>query len=350
MALITPAELEKELKSAITRNVYYIYGKDAGRVSALAELVRRKYLGKGYTASDYSKFSGDEMKVSAFLDTAEICPMFTDWNFVEVNDLNGESLNADDLKALTAFIADVPDQTVLLFSVTGFDVKGGKKVPTAKNKKIIDACTKAGSVSEADLRKPADMAGEIVKLASENGSSISKQNAEKLALICLGDTLRVTNEINKLSSYAGSDEITAEMIDEMVAVGIDTTAFAMASAVTSGNSKAAFTILDDLTSGKTEAVLIISALASAFMDLYRASAARASGVKEAEVEADFGYHGRGFVVRNAFRDAAKTSTAHLRKCLEILEKADLECKSTRLDQKIIIEQSVAQMLAAGNGA
>ena len=349
MAVLSPADFEKEVKSAVNRNIYYIYGRDSGRVSALAELVRKKYLGKDHTSADYSKFTGDTFDTSELLDTAEIYPMFTENNFIEINDLNGENLNADEMKSITGLLADVPPQTVILFTVTGFDLKAGKKTLSAKNKKIIDAAAKNGSVTEADLRKPAEMSSYIISLASENGSVISKQNAEKLALICLGDTLRVENEINKLSSFAGNAEITSEMIDDMVAVGIDTTAFAMASAVTSGNSAKALEILNDLTSAKTEAVMIISALSSAFMDLYRASAAIASGVSAGDVAADFGYKGREFVVRNSFRDAGKSGTAHLRKCLRILEDADLECKSTRLDQKIIIERAVAQMLAAGNG-
>ncbi|MBP1567877.1 MAG: hypothetical protein J6U36_04450, partial [Oscillospiraceae bacterium] len=59
MAVLSPADFEKEVKSAVNRNIYYIYGKDSGRVSALAELVRKIYLGKEYTQADYSKFTGD---------------------------------------------------------------------------------------------------------------------------------------------------------------------------------------------------------------------------------------------------------------------------------------------------
>ena len=35
--------------------------------------------------------------------------------------------------------------------------------------------------------------------------------------------------------------------------------------------------------------------------------------------------------------------------MRILERADLELKSTRLDQKIIIEKAIVQMLAVRNG-
>ena len=94
--------------------------------------------------------------------------------------------------------------------------------------------------------------------------------------------------------------------------------------------------------------MIISALSSAFIDLYRSSTAMSAGVRENDVAAHFGYKGREFVVRNAFRDAKRTNIKHLRKCLAILEEADLSCKSTRLDQRTLIEKSIVQMLASGS--
>lgn len=349
MGAISAAEFEKEIKSAVTKNIYYIYGRDTGRVKSLADMVKKKFLGEGFLQSDISRFEGREFDLSVFSDTAEIYPMFSDYNFIEINDLDADSLNADEMKLFLKILENLPDQTILLISITGFDIKGGKKTPSAKNKKVIDAAAKYGSVTEADLRKPSEMYKFIMKLASENGSSINKQNAEKLAELCMGNTTAAENEVNKLSAFAGNGEITYQMIDEMVPVSIDTNAFALASAVVSSNVHSAMRILDKLVQQRTESVMILSALSSAFIDLYRASAAISSSVGESEAAADFGYKGREFVMKNAFRDARKTTPAHLRKCLCILRQADLECKSTRLDQKIIIEKAIAQMLSAGNG-
>ncbi len=349
MGILTAAELEKEIKSAITRKIYYIYGKDSGRVHSLAGAVRKKYLGTGYSQSDINRFEGREFNVSDFADTAEIYPLFTEYNFIEINDLNAEELTAEQMKSFIKVLENLPEQTIILISITGYDVKGGKKTPGAKNKKVIDTAAKFGSVAEAELRKPADMYKDIMQLASECGSSISRHDAEKLAQICLGDTQRTENEIHKLASFANGEAITEQMIDDMVSVGIDTNAFALASAVTSFNAPLAMKILDDLVSQRTEGVVILSAVSSAFMDIYRAAAAINSSVNETDVAIDFGYRGREFVVRNSFRDARKTSIEHLRKFMRILERADLELKSTRLDQKIIIEKAIVQMLAVRNG-
>lgn len=344
MGAVTATEFEKNIKSQNVQNIYYIYGLDSGRVIKLAEAVRQKVLGKGYTAADYMKFDGDGFSLSEFLETAEMYPMFSEYNFIEINDLNADTLKSDELKKFISLLENIPEKTIVLISMTGFDIKGGKKTVGAKNKKILDTSSKYGVSVEVEIRKSTELYKYVIEYALENGSVINSQNARRIAELCLGNTSAVENEVDKLCAYADGAEITGEMIDEMVSVGLDTNAFALASAVASFNAPLAMKLLDELTSLRIESIAILSAVSSAFIDLYRASCAMASSMNEADVVSDFSYRGREFVVRNAFRDARKTSVQHLRKCLLILAEADMKCKSTALDSKIIIEKAIAMML------
>lgn len=350
MPILQPEDFEKKLRSDKSiKNIYYIYGRDTGVVSRLSKLVKKKILGEGYTDSDYMKIDFKNFSMSSFTDTVEIYPMFSEYNFIELNDFNAEELNAEELKIFLNIMDNIPSQTVILISITGFDIKGGKKAPGAKNKKVIDAAEKYGLCAEAEFRKPQEMSSYITEIAAKNGCTISKQNAEMIAQMCLGNTLQAENETEKLCAYADGSEITGEMIEEMVTQSLDTTSFALASAVASFNTHTAFKILGEVMDQRIECVVVLSALSSAFMDLYRAKSASESAVSINDAAADFGYRGREFVMKNAFRDAKKTSCAHLRRCLDILCRADLECKSTRLDQRIIIEKAIAQMFMCREG-
>lgn len=350
MSVLQPDDFEKKLKADKgIKNIYYIYGRDTGVVLKLSKLVKKKVLGENYTDSDYMKIDFKNFNLSSFTDTVEIYPMFSEYNFIELNDFNAEELNAEEMKVFMKVMENIPDQTVILVSITGFDIKGGKKAPGAKNKKVIDAADKYGLCAEAELRKPQEMSAFIIDTAKKNGCSINKQNAELIAQMCLGNTLQAENETEKLCSYADGSEITEGMIEELVTKTLDTTSFALASAVASFNAHTAFKILNEVMDQRIECVIVLSALSSAFMDLYRAKTASDSAVGINDAAADFGYRGREFVMKNAFRDAKKTTVAHLRKCLDILCKADLECKSTRLDQRIIIEKAIAQMFLSREG-
>ncbi|MDO5560844.1 MAG: DNA polymerase III subunit delta [Oscillospiraceae bacterium] len=345
MGTLTETQLTAHIKGEKPAGLYYFYGSDTASVAKYAEAVKVKVLGKGYTSSDFTKYDGKGFSVSDFIDTAQMFSMCSDYNFIAVNDLNADELGADELKMLIKALESIASETVVLIYITGFDVKNGKKTPGAKNKKIIDAAGKNGIVYEAMIKKPAELSKYIMDLVKNNGCIISRQDAQLIAERCHSDTLAVINQTDMLCSYAQGSEITAQMIEAMVPAALDTNAFALASAVTSFNTRSALRILDELMLERTEAVVIISALSSAFIDLYRARTAIEKSLSDSDMASDFNYRGREFVVRNAFRDASKTSLNHLRRCLLILRNADAQCKSTRLDQKTIIEKAVITMLS-----
>ncbi len=50
-------------------------------------------------------------------------------------------------------------------------------------------------------------------------------------------------------------------------------------------------------------------------------------------------------MKNAFRDAGKSSLEQMRACILILRDTDAALKSTRLDGRILIEEAITRMLA-----
>ena len=181
--------------------------------------------------------------------------------------------------------------------------------------------------------------------ASRSGCSLSRQNAEQIAQLCLCDTMRIGNELDKLCAYAEGGEITGEAISMLVAREDSLNAFALARAVTARNGRAAMEALDILSQQRNEPVMLLSAITSAFLDLYRAKAAQAAGKHHEHVLEDFSYKGREFAVKNAFRDAGKSSLEQMRACILILRDTDAALKSTRLDGRILIEEAITRMLA-----
>lgn len=348
MGIISENQLRTHLKAEQPSQLYYLYGTDTGTVQKIAKAVKTKILGRDYSSADYNQYEGKAFSVSEFADASVMFSMCCQYNFIVINDLNADDLGADDLKMLLKTLESLPADTIVLIYITGFDIKNGKKTPGAKNKKIIDCAAKKGIVFEAAPKKPAELSKYIAERIKNNGCTVTKENAQLIAQRCLSDTLMAENSADMLCSYVPSGEITAEMIMSMIPAAIDTNAFALASAVTNRNTSAALNILDELISERTESVIIISALSNAFIDLYRARAAIESSVSDSDMAADFNYRGREFVVRNAFSDARKTSLKRLHKCLLILRSADLECKSTRLNQKTIIEKAIITMISLKN--
>ncbi len=346
MPAVSENDLAKAIKSEEFSGAYYFYGKDVFAVETFVRKVVAKALGKADKTYNLHKFDGKNFDVSAFADCVEALPVFAEKLCVLVNDLNGDEMNKEDLDYLVKTIENLPESTVVVFYITGIDLFGGKRYVSEKNKKIISAVSKNGTVCEFSYKKPQELAKMISDKANSLGCMISKENAVYLAELCLCDTAFINNELEKLAAYADGQEISRGMIDMLVSKQLESSAFSLAKALAFGNIRQAFVILDVLFAQKIEPGLIIGALSSSFADLYRAKTALGERVSQQEMMEDFGYHSnRNFGVRSAFDDAKRIQIDHLRHCLEILSRVDMEIKSVQMPQRILLEKAFAEMAA-----
>lgn len=344
MPAVKDIDLLKELKAKSFKRAYYFYGKDVFAVESCIEKLVTAIHGKESDPYNDHRFTGKGFSVSEFSDAAEALPMFSDRVSILVNDLNAEELSADDLSFLIETIENLPESTTAVFYYTAFDVTGGKRAISGKNKKLSDACGKAGAVCEFAEKKPEELSGSIVSQVSSMGAKISKENASYLAALCLSNRVLIANELLKLSSYTNGGEITKQVIDLLVSKQLDSNAFALARAVTSFKTGEALRLLDELFAQRIEPISICSALAMSFSDLYRAKTALEDRKTAEDVIRDFGYKSnRTFAVNNAFRDVRRISVEQLRRCIRILKDTDSGLKLSRGNGRYLLEEAVVKM-------
>ncbi|MFR4393368.1 MAG: hypothetical protein ACLT29_03330 [Ruminococcus callidus] len=93
---------------------------------------------------------------------------------------------------------------------------------------------------------------------------------------------------------------------------------------------------------------IVHAIASSFLDLYRAAAALRAGKQAADMKADFGY-AFDFMVQNAFRDCRRLPPERLRACIRVLRELELDLNSTSGEERVMLEAAIVKMLAIAGG-
>lgn len=346
MAQADAKTITAQLKKGELHNLYYIYGQNISGVEQLTKAVIKKAVGDNAEFA-LSKLSGKELDISEFRDMIDMMPMMSDYNCILVNDYNCEEQREDTTKQLLEALKEIPPQTVVIFNVTGFDVKNGKKMISGKNKKLVDLAAKNGMVCELGIQTPAQLAKDISAKVSARGGAISIQNAQELAVMCLSDTLLINNEIEKLCAYANGREITREMIRSLVAQQSDVTVYNLSAAVSSFNKKAAFEALDKLMAQRISRGIILGTISNSFLEIYRAACARKAGKGIPDVMQDFDYK-RDFVVKNAFRSSQSMSLKRLRACIGILSDTAAKLNSTSIDEKVMLEEAVTRMLMTRN--
>ena len=350
MSTVDHRTIEKNLKNGQIDNFYYIYGQNTTGVQKLTRQIIKTVVGDNEDFS-LTRFDGKRLDLSELRDTIQIMPMMSEYNCVLVNDYDCEKpreemrgQTADGLnKKLLEILKDVPESTVIIFNVTGFEVKTKKGKIADKNKKLADFIGKNGVVCEIGLLTQKEMTDFIISGVSGGGCRISRQNAQELADMCLYDILTVENEINKLCSYARDREITRDMLELLVHRQVNITVFQLADAVASFNRQSAFNALNELMTDKNNRGSVLANIINSFLDMYRASCAKSSGKSIPDVMSDYSYVWE-FRVRNAFRDSSRMSTARIRACIKILRDTAEKLNSTSADEKTVLEQAVTEML------
>lgn len=338
--VLTEDRLSASVRAGRLERVYFLYGKEPFLTKMYAERIAKKAAGADPLDFNLVNIKGNP-DPDALSDYVEGLPVFADMKAVMVNDPEPEKMDKDTFDRVVDIINTVPDTTVLVFYVTGVETDEKK----AKTKKFIEAADKNGAVCRLDEMQISKIAELAVKKAAKAGIVISYNDALYLTERVNGSMTSVSEETAKLMSYVGTGgTITKEIIDTLVAKCLDTGVYELAAAINSGNRQGAFRIIDELFAEQTEPTLIMSALSSAFLDLYYAKLAKANGVNPNMAAEQFGYpKNRAWAFNKAVNAVGRLEIGYLRETVRILSEADIKMKSSPVSNRIIIEQAVTSL-------
>ena len=349
MALISSSDLGKRIKNEDYDNLYFFYGHDVGALEAYVKKLINKLVPPSDQIMNLHKFDGKKIDVAEFANACEALPLFSNRVCVVINDLNMDSVAKTDGDDIRKVLSDLPETTVVVIYATGTDLYKNKRALTDKNKRFCDFCAKHGSACEFAYKKASDLSKTIIANVQRFGCVISKSDAEYLANLCLCDSAFISQELNKLTSYAEGRTITKEDIDALCVRRIESDGYALAVNILKGNAKMVFTRLSELADQNYEPFEILGIISFSMSDIYRAKLARASGKMANDVTSDFKYpRNREFSVRNAFSECANISAERIRKTIEILADTDLELKTKSSGiaaDMLALEQCAAKSMA-----
>ena len=331
--------LKDNLKLNKLTNLYYLYGKEAFLVKTYTDKITEK---AASSTDDFNlvKFIGcpdaDDLENSI-----DALPVFTDRKVVIINDFDAEKTDIDTLERIITLLSDLPDYCTVIINITGFEPGGN-----AKTKKLLACAEKFGTVCEFDIMSRPKAAELIIKKAARLGCIIARTDAEYLYDLTLGSLTLIGFEVEKLCSYTGTgNAVTKRTIDLLVPRLTETSVYDLAAALTSGKAEPAFHILDDLMAQSCAPVMISGSLSGAFIDYYRAKLGKNYRISPEKTAADFSYaKNRAWVITKTARAVSDISLSYIKNCLSILYKSDIKLKSAGLNDRIIIEKTMAEIL------
>ncbi len=339
-----PVINESGLKDVIKTNpsgIFLIHGEESYLKKVYIDKIIKKTVDDSFADFNFHTFDGKECTLSEIYESAGAVPMMSDSKCVLVKDFPLDTLDDNGFEQLETVLSDNPEDCALIFTFVAYTPKG------AKWNKAVKLFEKYGYNAKLDKKTTPELVKMLESGAKKRGTAFEKGVATYL-ITCVGSDLNtLLNEMDKVCAYVSDDEIKKSDVDAVCIKSLDAKVFDMIKDLTSGRFDSAFRKLSVLFEQREDEFQILGALIAQYSDIYRAKAAVKSGNQAQMIAKYYDYSGKEFRLTNAARTASSLSFEAIRECVEILSWADTTLKSSALDKRLVLEQTVVKLARAG---
>ncbi len=343
MSSITESEFKQQLRSGEFDNLYFIYGNESYLKKHYFESLINKTVDKDFKDFNLHIYDGKGIDMKEVALSVEALPMMSERTCVVIKDIKLPELGEDGKTALLSIISDIPETCIIIICqlTAESDGKGWKE--------LITAFDKAGTTLKLDKMSRQELTRYVIKGAKSRGFEIDIPLADYFISI-VGDSMsNVLNELEKVCANSRDGKIKRENIDAVTVKTAEVKIFELSKNLVAGNSDKAFEILDSLMKQREEPISVLATIITAYVDMYRAKVTSSSGRRPEEAAKVFNYGKNDFRLKNGAKNASKISVADLRKSLDVLAEADEKLKSTSVDGRLILEETMMKLFLLANG-
>lgn len=334
-------KLKKQLKSQQFDQLYVFCGEEAYLRKYYLKSLCDKCVDESFADFNKHVLDGKNFSLDEFQAAAEALPMMGEHVVIVVRDLVPPVFNARMIGLMEPVLKDLPETTVCVFDYSdNIPVQTEKKY--ASIMKLFHSC--GATVVDFAPPKEADLARWVARHFAAHKKRIDAQDIYYLLSICDNSMESLQHEINKICTFAATDTITRQHIDQMATRSVEATTFQLSDALLDRNYDQAFRRLDELFYLSIKPGQIVGSLVSSFVTVSKVKGLQESGAPRNEIVALAGLK-KASLLNMYTRMASKVSRPQLDFILQALSQADMELKSSRMDDRTILELLLGKILA-----
>ncbi len=331
-------EIKSELNSKTIKPIYFLCGEDLfGIESALSEI---KKVVEPLIATDFDKetlFASDkELNLSDIIAAAKTFPFGDGKKLIVVK-------NAEEIKSFlkdqsfSDYIKNPAEFTVLIFLYEGkiSSISSEPFKSLIKNQFLYES-------AKPDRRQ---LVNWLIQFVADKNKIISKENAGLLIDIVGENRNLIENQIDKLIEYVGEEkEISFKSIEELTTKLKTYTIFNLYDALEkkdkASSLKIAYNLLDNSEMGIIGIIAMLNKYFSALLRIEELEKSQLSKKEKAKFAGTI-----DFYYDNKVKAARQYGYKGITKALESIYNADVQVKSTSLDDKTILTILIAEILS-----
>ncbi|MDY4561742.1 MAG: DNA polymerase III subunit delta [Peptostreptococcus porci] len=325
------------LENGNYKNLYLIYGKDFYLIEEIENIIKG-IVDENLADFNLSIIDGKEFDIESIVTSIETLPFMSEYRVIIVRDAeifkSKKAISKDDENILTKVLSNMPNTTILLFTVYG-DID--------KRKSISKVFEKNGVV--CDVKKLDD-----VSLLSWCKDEFSKRSVEitnsdlayfieisgyrdKNSENTLSD---LKNEIDKLTSYAlDTKKIDKASINLLINDKVENDIFLLIDMISSKNSKRAMSVLDDMIDSGESMLSILAMLSRQFNQILQIKSLVEKKMPVTVISENLKIN--KYVLNKLVRYASNFDNETIFNILNYLSESDYKIKTGLMDDKLVSE-------------
>jgi len=321
---MTPKEFNDSIKHGDYKRVYLLYGEERYLVNHYAETLAA-------TLGEPDNFDSSASAASIIM-AAENLPFLTDMRLVRVRDsrLFSSGRKAES-EAMAAYLPQIPDTTVLIFTESDVDRRG----------RLYKKTVELGGAVDCETPSPQALATWLSRIFKDKGKTIDPAAANLLIRYAAHNMTTMTQEAGKLAAYTGQRPmVTTQDIEAICSPTLQTRVFDMIAAMANGRTTSALDMYHNMLLMKEQPLMIMSMIIRQFRILLMVKAASDKHMPKSQMAKSLGL--RGFILDEALSQSRRFNIEKLFKALCDCQDIDIKVKTGLINAEIGVELLILQ--------
>ncbi|MCA6079612.1 MAG: DNA polymerase III subunit delta [Endomicrobium sp.] len=282
-------------------------------------------------------FYATESSAEDILNALQTLPFLSERRMVIVKDVN--KIKATDAQRLTGYLSNIIETSCLILLY----IDNYKKETVVKRKEFINECIASENCISVNCRKQYENeVKEFIKNEfAKKGKAVSYGVISRIIEENGNDLLNISNEIEKLSLFAGRNkkDIMQEDLEKISGYTKEADIYALSSNIEARDLKKAMFVLEKLLKEGEESMMILSAISLAVRKMLSAkSMIEEQGTSAVETASTLRIH--SFYAGTFFTNLKKHSARTLKESLKIILEADIAIKTGSNDATSALEKTI----------
>ena len=329
----------RELKADGPKRLYLLWGpEDYLREQYLTQL-KKICLPEGEDDFSYKRMDGPGLDPIRLREALDAIPFMSERSFVELRNVDINKLaNADECMKL---LEDIPDYCTVAF------VQSAQFEPDGRLK-FVKALRGEAKELKFTQQSQGMLTDWIVRRFAAAGKSIELDAAQRLIFIS-GDLMsRLIPEIDKIAAYAKGERVTVKDVDAVASHIPEAVIFEMTELISQKKYNSAMSVLAELLSDKNNEPIAMTAMLGLQMRKLYAAKLAIDKQLGAKYVMEVCAIKQEFIANKLIASARGFTMPQLKRAVELCAEADYRMKSSSVDDRELLKETVLR-IAAGEG-